>query len=71
MTQRTVKVRNNQHAWQECPYDAAASLEKALGSGPSKVGNPVTRDVFEPGVEWASIATSRSEASVGRQGIEP
>lgn len=45
-----------QHAWQEGPYEAAAALEKALGSSFSDVGNPLTRDLFEPAVERESIA---------------
>ena len=55
-----------QHAWQEGPYEAAAALEKALGAGFSDVGNPLARDVFEPGVDRASIANQQVR-SVGRQ----
>jgi integrase len=33
-----------QHAWQDGPREAAAALEKALGSGLSDVGNPLARD---------------------------
>jgi integrase len=50
-----------QHAWQEGPYEAAAALEKALGSGlsdvgNSDVGNPLARDLFEPAADHESIA---------------
>jgi integrase len=45
-----------QHAWQDGPHEAAAALERALRSGVSDVGNPLARDVFEPGAERASIA---------------
>jgi integrase len=45
-----------QHAWQEGPSEAAAALEKALGSGFSDVGNPLARDVFESDRERESIA---------------
>ena len=45
-----------QHAWQEGPSEAAAALERALGSGLSDVGNPLTHDGFETAIEREPIA---------------
>lgn len=45
-----------QHAWQDGPHEAAAALEKALGSGLSDVGNPLARDASSRVNEWQSIA---------------
>jgi hypothetical protein len=51
-----------QHAWQEGPYEAAAALEKALGSsflsgsGFSDVGNPLANDLVEAADKSVSIA---------------
>jgi integrase len=46
-----------QHAWQEGPYEAAAALDKALGSGLTDVGNPLARDAPASVNERQSIAS--------------
>ena len=45
-----------QHAWQEGPSEAAAALEKALGSGLADVGNPLAHGDFEADNEREPIA---------------
>ena len=54
----------------EGPNEAAAALEKALGSNVSGVGNPLARAASWPVNESQSIA-NWLVTSVGRQGIEP